>query len=130
MKYFKYCLSCFILILITKPVLAQQSIGFSDSTDFQYIIDYRLPDWGYSNFSLSTASIGNNGQLNVFKLDRDPETTELPFIFEDRELRNQLNISLRPVYEYYRESEQKMIDLYTYARVGSNYSSYSEKNKS
>ena len=68
--------------------------------------------------------------MNVFKLDRDPETTELPFIFEDRELRNQLNISLRPVYEYYRESEQKMIDLYTYARVGSNYSSYSEKNKS
>lgn len=118
----KFVTSILLAIFISIPLHAQESIGFSDSTDFQYIIDYRLPDWGYSNFFLSTASIRNNGGLEIFKLNEARDMDERPYIFEDRQLNNQFNISLRPAYEYYRESEELIIDLFTFNEIRTNFS--------
>lgn len=39
-----------ISFLYSSFTFAQESVGFSDPDDISPLLEYRLPDWGYSNF--------------------------------------------------------------------------------
>lgn len=94
-----------LFLLTSSSLLAQKSIGFTDSTDFKNLIDYRLPDWGYSNFYLSNVGIGVNGTID--NLDRDRNFSDLNSFQYDRLEARQLNLGfgISPAYDYFRESE-------------------------
>ncbi len=108
-----------ISLFLIQPLIAQHSIGFSDSTDFQHIIDYRLPDWGYSNFYLETGTFRAYG--NYFKNNSDPHPTDNYSIQTNNQTRktHDIRINLAPAYRHYRESEKKIISLRTQLGINS-----------
>ena len=112
------------LLLSTAPLLcyAQTSTGFSESDDFQYLINYHLPDWGYHNFSISSSNFGlqgynfsdlrtrnNPGDPNYFRNDYNTNS-------------NSVSIGISPEYEVYREGEKRILNLTTqlgfYSQLG------------
>lgn len=92
----------------------QESIGFSDSSNFQQLIDYRLPSWGYSQFSI------NSGGLNVSGQKTNRSNTQGRYDI-NRETQDQTSSSLSerfsisPSYFRYEESEQRILQLSTSA---------------
>jgi len=80
--------------------IAQSTIGFSDPEDIQSILEYRLPDWGYSNFLLNFSL---NGRFDDSKISR----TDLSTDSQDRDF----HFIIDPGYRIYRESEQRIISL-------------------
>ena len=40
----------FLLCVSIFSASAQESVGFSDPANLEPLLDYRLPEWGYSNF--------------------------------------------------------------------------------
>lgn len=119
MKNSFFLLPLLISLFLIQPSVAQQSIGFSDSTDFQHIIDYRLPDWGYSNFYLSTGRFRTTNEYlstNEERVFTSPAATASI----DTERENHITtISLSPTYQYYRQSEQQIHSLNTSLNIGS-----------
>jgi hypothetical protein len=97
----RYIFICFLLLFISvNTIFAQQSIGFSNPDSLQPLLDYRLPDWGYSNFYLDFDANGNGS-------DQKSSTFE--------EVRKNGIFSLRPVYNLFRESEQRILRFNTSA---------------
>lgn len=95
----RYIYICFLLFFISANTLfAQQSIGFSDPDSLQQLLDYRLPDWGYSNFYVDFDAKGDG-------FDRKTDS--------DQQVQKSGNIGLAPVYNLYRESEQRIFRLNT-----------------
>lgn len=49
------------IVILCLPLysLAQESVGFSDPDNIQPLLDYRLPEWGYTNFYLDFSMDGN-----------------------------------------------------------------------
>lgn len=94
-----------LFLLTSSSIIAQESIGFTDSTDFEYLIDYRLPDWGYSNFYLSNVGVGINNGIN--KINRDRNFSGSNSFQTNRFESNQFNLGfgVAPTYDYFRESE-------------------------
>lgn len=74
--------------------IAQQSIGFSDPDNIQPLLDYRLPEWGYTNFYLD------------FSLDGNLDRTYLEQA-EHISTNNEFSIQLAPVYYRFYESESR-----------------------
>ncbi|MBO6622972.1 MAG: hypothetical protein JJ892_12845 [Balneola sp.] len=97
------------LLIINFQTNAQESIGYSDPDDFQYLIDYRLPDWGYSNFYISSAG------SNFSSFDRSVRSQEGQPSDPFYELRNMdvsnrnYGIGVAPRFEFYKENEQRRI---------------------
>ncbi|SMO42289.1 hypothetical protein [Gracilimonas mengyeensis] len=106
------------LTVCSSPLFAQQSIGFSDSTDFQYILDYRLPDWGYSNFYLESGSFQSSGEY--LRIDDELfDISQSGIVTTDTDHNtHSIRINLTPAYRYFRQSEDKTISLNT--RLGVN----------
>lgn len=85
-----------IIILLCLPLysLAQESIGFSDPDNIQPLLDYRLPEWGYTNFYLDFSMDGNVNRTHIQRADEN--STE-----------GGLFLQLAPVYNRFYESESR-----------------------
>ena len=107
----KLLTTCLFALLLSQVTFAQQSIGFTDSTDFQYLINYRLPSWRYSQFSLN-ASSGN--------YDHNNQNLENSYSSSRNMLQTSRNsrgaVSFNPDFKYWHESEQRILS------INSNYS--------
>ncbi|MTI86741.1 MAG: hypothetical protein FH748_02095 [Balneolaceae bacterium] len=57
----KVTIGTFLIFLLSVSSYAQDSTGYSNPDDFDLLLNYRLPDWGYSNFVLSTGSFDIQG---------------------------------------------------------------------
>jgi len=91
--------------------LAQSSIGFTHPDSIQVVLDYRLPDWGFSNFSINSGGF-NTGFIaqDVTQIREDPPDN-LVFTNNVKSDRVTLDVFLQPRYEYRRESEQQFLDF-------------------
>lgn len=108
----------FICLLIASFCLtslsnAQDSIGFSDPDNIQPLLEYRLPDWGFSNFYLDFSVDGNH---NRSSFDATQNTSS------DHEF----SASISPVFLRYAESEARISSF----RVQSQLNYYADKSSS
>ncbi|NET34101.1 MAG: hypothetical protein F6K19_19105 [Cyanothece sp. SIO1E1] len=105
-----------LLVLLSTPTLfAQESIGFTDSTDFEKLINYRLPGWGYRQFSLE------NGGGNFNARTSYNERTLNDFDLEDRVNNNtSYRLEFTPRFESYFESEERVLHLTTLSSFRTN----------
>lgn len=87
-----------IMVLCSNLSIAQESIGFTDSKDIQTLLEYRLPDWGYSNFIMNF-NARNSGQSNQFG----------EFSIND----HSSDFRLIPEYTLFRESESRLLEFNT-----------------
>lgn len=107
-----------VLLLFSLPfifpviVTAQESVGFADPDNIRPLLDYRLPDWGYSNLYFNFSLNGNFDKR---------ESDDQPNSFDNNRFSGQLS----PFYFRFRESEPRVS---TY-RVNSNLD-YSRRNRS
>jgi len=101
MRYFIF-LFIFFALSVNK-LLAQESVGFSNPENIDPILDYRLPDWQYSNFYLDFDASSSGSYL---KYDMD----------EQRSKRG--NVGLIPSYNYYKESEDRIVQFNSSVGVG------------
>ncbi len=116
----KKILSLFSLLLAlsTLQLQAQESVGFSDSTDFKYLIDYRLPDWGYSNFSISSGTFGLSGANQDLRSQRE-EPGDPSYRLSNRDASTgSFNLGVTPRFELYQESEDRIIDFDSFVSLG------------
>lgn len=81
-----------ILFCLPSLLFAQESVGFSDPDNIQPLLDYRLPEWGYTNFYLD------------FSLDGNTDRTYLKQA-EHISTENEFAIQLSPVYYRLYSSE-------------------------
>lgn len=110
-----------LLLISTLQLTAQESIGYTDPDDFQYLLDYRLPDWGYSNFFISSTGFNAQGSyLNTDQQNGNPG--DLFFSrMETDQARHNLGIGISPRFELYRESEKRTISLNMFSNLGSSF---------
>ncbi len=98
MRHFIFCIT--LLLFPISTLLGQTSVGFSNSDDTKPILDYRLPDWGYSNLMLNVDLTGSNDYSK--RQETDPTNVR-----RNRAYRFFLN----PSYEIYRESEKRIFSI-------------------
>jgi hypothetical protein len=55
----KLLLGIIVYLCLPFHSLGQESVGFSDPDNIQPLLDYRLPEWGYTNFFLDFSLDGN-----------------------------------------------------------------------
>ena len=91
----KLLLTTGISILISSLSIAQESVGFSEPDDISPLLDYRLPDWGFTNLFWDFSM---NGNLQKRQSDSRPESSSL----------DRFSGQLAPVYFRYRESEPRI----------------------
>lgn len=86
-----------LIALISLPLhtIAQESVGFSDPDNIQPLLDYRLPDWGYTNFYLDFSLDGN---LENRQSDEDQNSAA----------NHQYSSLITSNYTRYRESEARI----------------------
>jgi hypothetical protein len=84
-------------------LFAQQTLGFSNPQNIDPLLDYRLPDWGYTNFQIGFNLLNNGGKTKAFSTE---------------DLRYSYNLSATPTYELYRESEERIFSLATLLNLG------------
>lgn len=116
----KYLLLLSILLFSsTLQLKAQESIGYSDSTDFQYLLDYQLPDWGYSNFSISSANVNLSGDNQDLRSE-EGQSEDFFYQLEKRNSSNiGFNLGVTPRFELYRENEKRIINFDSFLSLGS-----------
>lgn len=101
MKKYCWCFLLAIIICLTcSTARAQESVGFSEPEDIQSLVEYRLPDWGYSNFWMD---LNYRGVLSDNK--NESEYGEL------QETSSTNDLTLNPHYNLYRESEARKFEL-------------------
>lgn len=90
-----------IIILFCLPLysLAQESVGFSDPDNIQPLLDYRLPEWGYTNFYLDFSLDGNAYRSQVDGADHISSN-------------DRINTRLSPVYRRFYQSEDRQSNTY------------------
>lgn len=76
--------------------VAQESIGFSNPDNIQPLLDYRLPEWGYTNLFLDFSLDGNVDRSYSDEGDQNHTFTY-----------NEFAIQLAPVYYRFYESESR-----------------------
>lgn len=81
-----------MLTLLLQTASAQETVGFSDSDRVEPLLEYRLPDWGYSQIFWDFNLTGNRQSGD----DGD-----------NRSLRQQYNGRLAPTYFRFHESEER-----------------------
>ena len=84
-----------ISFLYSSFTFAQESTGFSDPDDINLLLEYRLPDWGFTNLFWDFSM---NGNLQKRQSDSRPESSSL----------DRFSGQLAPVYFRYRESEPRI----------------------
>ena len=95
----RYLIALAALLFITaSPTVAQQSVGFSDPDNIDPLLEYRLPDWGYSNFYLDFDMQANGSDQK----ERAATSVE-----------KQGDFYMRPEYDLYRESESRIFRFNT-----------------
>lgn len=114
---------------ISSSILAQESIGFSDSTDFKYLIDYRLPNWGYSNFYFSNVGVGINGTIENVNRDRNLSSSNSPQTNKSESNQYNLGFGIAPAYDYFRESEDLNIKVNTSLSFSANRRNNKQENE-
>ncbi|PAU94412.1 hypothetical protein CK503_06320 [Aliifodinibius salipaludis] len=94
----KFITGIILLMFPVGIVSAQQTVGFSDSENIEPLLDYRLPDWGYSNFyfDIDAANSGSDSKN-----------------FGNESFNNQVNTAFNPRYDLFRESEARILHLNT-----------------
>ncbi len=96
MRYFAICV---VLVFCSVPsVFAQESVGFSNPDNIEPLLDYRLPDWGYSNFYLDFDARGTGQDVKVG---------------DTKNVRRNGDFSIEPTYRLFRESEERIFNLNT-----------------
>lgn len=107
MTFKRYTAILLLPFFILQPLFAQESIGHSEPDNIQPLLDYRLPAWGFSNF---TWDLSLNGDLQN-------RITEDESWSQDR-----ITGNLRPNYTRYRESESRVssYDLISYLNYSLN----------
>lgn len=105
MKYLLTLLAAFLLSV--GSVSAQHTVGFSEPADVEHLLEYRLSDWGYSNFMLDFSSRGSLSNV----LENDP--------MEDMEREaRRIDFMVNPGYELYQESEERIFEFSSVLNVG------------
>lgn len=95
---------CFLFLFIPAGSLfAQQTIGFSNPQNIEPLLDYRLPDWGYSNFQIGFNVLSNGIKAKAFS---------------NEGLRYSYDFTVAPAYEVYEESEERIFSLATLLSLG------------
>ena len=92
-----------LLFIAAGSSFAQQSVGFSNPDNIDPLLDYRLPDWGYSNFYLDFDAQGRG---------KDVKGTNSEFVTSMSDL------SIRPGYRLFRESEGRTFKLNSSMSLG------------
>ena len=99
-----------IFILLTSTAIhAQESIGYTDSTNFQQLVDYRLPNWGYSQFSIRSGGLSLSGR----NMTSEREDQGNNSIDESTNTNVSERFSINPSYNRYEESELQILRLST-----------------
>lgn len=102
----KQITALFLFLFVFQILYAQESIGFTDHTDITALEQYRLPDWGYSVFSIDLSSNGSfvdgNYAVGNFKT-------------------RAAGVSLAPDYLFFRESEERSFTVNSRAAVNGAY---------
>ena len=129
MKKYLLLFPCFLLIS-TFQLKAQESIGYTNPDDFQYLLDYRLPDWGYSNFYISSGGFNTSGTYRSF--DQELGNPGDPFFNQSETSRANYNTNLgfSPRYELYRESELRTFSMDMISTLSTNFSKSKSNDKS
>lgn len=85
-----------ILTLFCIPLqsLAQESVGFSNPDNIQPLLDYRLPEWGFTNFYFDFSLDGNVDRTYLEQADHISTNSHT-------------SIQLLPVYYRFFESESR-----------------------
>lgn len=109
------------LLIISTNLFSQESIGFTDSTDFKYLINYRLPEWGYSNFSIESGNLNASGSYYDQSFQRNIFGASSYSKSERTNSKEDILFSILPSYEIFRQSEQRTLSLNTSILVSSNY---------
>lgn len=124
---YKKQLSIIGLVIISSiPIKAQVSTGFTNPDDFQYLLDYRLPDWGYTNFSIRTGSIGTNGRYSWSREINDNPTISN----NENDVSNRIfNLNVIPTFQLYKESEQRVFSLNTFTELSRNTLRYKQESE-
>lgn len=87
----------FVLFCIPFQSIAQESVGFSSPDNIQPLLDYRLPEWGYSNFFVDFSTNGN-----LINRQSDAEQNSVA--------NQQISSQIISHYRRYRESEGRISD--------------------
>lgn len=101
MRYFVACV--FLFCCSATSVFAQQSVGFSNPDNIESLLDYRLPDWGYSNFSLDFDARGSGSDFEGRRSESGGR-------------RGDFNIG--PTYRLFRESEERTFQFNSSMMLG------------
>ncbi|HAH51228.1 MAG TPA: hypothetical protein DF712_09245 [Balneola sp.] len=107
----KYSAATFLSIFLFSSFLtAQQKTGFSNTDSIRTVLEYRLPDWGYSNFYLASGAFSNGLTLSKpTDVVRDQNNNTIRTDIDNKLVR--FSGSVTPIYELYKESEKRFIDL-------------------
>jgi len=108
-------LFCLVMVSMADQIT---SIGFSDNKKLNDLLQYRLPDWGYSSWMLA---MNTNGAYQNQNNQNDGFHTEL-----DRTSFGQ-GLSLAPQYSLYRESEDRVLSAGLRLSTSLDYSKDKEK---
>lgn len=92
MRYFAICIV--LLFCSMNSIFAQQSVGFSNPDNLKPLLDYRLPDWGYSNFYLDFNARGSGSDLETSTAESGSRRGEF---------------RVGPAYRLFRESEKRIV---------------------
>ncbi|MEL7832607.1 hypothetical protein [Fodinibius sp. Rm-B-1B1-1] len=87
-----------LLMIPFSAIFGQQSVGFSDTQNIDPLLDYRLPDWGYSNFYFD---------VHAANLGRDSKSSG------SKSFNNRVNAAFNPRFDLFRESEARIVQLNT-----------------
>lgn len=90
----KLLLGLLVLLYLPLQSIAQESVGFSDPNNIQPLLDYTLPEWGFTNFYLDFSLDGNVNRTHIQRADAN--STE-----------GGLSLQLAPVYNRFYESESR-----------------------
>lgn len=91
----KNLLVVFFLFCMPFQSIAQGSVGFSDPDNIQPLLDYRLPEWKYTNFFLDFSLTGNFENRNSNEQ-------------QNNEINHQFSGQISPNYTRFRESEVRV----------------------
>ncbi|MBP7460624.1 MAG: hypothetical protein KBA26_05000 [Candidatus Delongbacteria bacterium] len=84
------------------------SIGFRDNKKLEELLKFRLPDWGYSSWSIDLSGDGHFTDQN----DKNDQSG-----FEDDVSSSSNYIGLNPGYRYYRESDDRVFSAMINLRI-------------
>lgn len=92
----KYIICLLFISVSTLPLAAQQTVGISNPENIEPILDYRLPDWGFTNYQLRF-NFRNRG------FNENVQSTKSSSSI--------LDIGARPSVHLYKESEERIFSL-------------------